>query len=164
MSDPDNLNHNEHIFRRKFPLGYFFHFNPFRMRYTSNYDSSPPTCGQILFFIELFTFFHLARKSYLKIDSTGIMLYWHPDQIMKFNWNEVLRLERKKFINIFPYEALYIDHPLFLNDNKPIFLTEKTKKHFDQQKISIPLRFYQGWPGGELEEELKKYIPHILSE
>lgn len=158
-----NHNQDEQIFRRKFPLGYFLHYDPCQLYFSANYDSSPPSCGQILFVFELLTLFFRSHYSYMKTDSTGLTLYWHPNQTLNIRWDEVLRLERKKFLSIFPYEELYVDRPFFFGKHKPIYLTENIKKHFEQKKFSIPLRLYMGWPKGKLAEELIRFIPDIIN-
>jgi hypothetical protein len=100
----------------------------------------------------------------MKTDSIGLTLYWHPNQTLNIKWHEVLRLERKKFLFIFPYEKLIIDRPLFLGKIKVLYLSEEIKKQHEQKKFSIPLRSYLGWPNGKLKDELMKYIPDIISE
>lgn len=156
-------NHDENIFRRKFPLGYFLHYDPYNFLFSSNYDSSPPSCGQILFIFELLSIFLRAHKSYLKIDATGLLLYWHPNQTLIVKWEDVLWLERKRIFSVFPCDELFIDRPVFLGEHKHIYLTEKTKKYFEKKKFSIPLHLYVGWPNGKLEAELMKFIPKIIS-
>jgi hypothetical protein len=152
------------IFKRRFPFGYLFHVNPFTGYYSGHYDSSPASCGQLLFIIELLREMYLSHKSYLRVRPTGLDLYWHPGNTIEVDWKDVIRLERKRYLGVIQSDLLYVDRPLFAEGHKPIFLTQKSKEYFEKQKLGIPLRLYHGWPHGQLEEELNKHIPHIVVE
>lgn len=150
-------------FKRRFPLGYLFHINPFTRHCDGNYDSSPASCGQILFIIVVLSEMVASHKSYLRVGPTGLEIYWHPGNTIKVDWKEVIRLERKRHFGVIPSDVLYVDRPVFTETTKPIFLTRQAKEYYEKQKLGIPLRLYNGWPDGQLKEELTKYIPQIIA-
>ena len=151
-------------FKRRFPLGYLLHINPFNGYWAGSYDSSPASCGQILFIIVVLSEMCAAHRSYLRVGPPGLEIYWHPGNTIKADWTEVIRLERKRHLGVIQSDLLYIDRPVFAGKMEPIFLTKKAKEHFEKQRLGIPLRLYNGWPDGQLEEELNKYIPQIIAD
>lgn len=150
------------VFKRRFPLGYLFHINPFTRYFTGYYDSSPPSCGQLLFIFEILIEMHASHKSYLSVRPAGLEIYWHPGNSITVDWDEVIKLEKKRYLGIFRTDLLYVDRPVFAEGHKPIFLTKKIKEHFENQRLAIPLHFYHGWPNGRLHEEFNKYVPQII--
>jgi hypothetical protein len=104
------------------------------------------------------------HRSYIRTSPTGLEIYWHPDYEIKVDWQEVIRFEKKKYLGMIPYEILYVDRPIYPKEIKVIYLTKSIKEHVEKQRLGIPLRCYQGWPHGELEHELIKYIPQIMSQ
>jgi hypothetical protein len=151
------------VFKRRFPLGYLFHINPFTRYCAERYDSSPESWGQTLFIIGVLAGMYESHRSYLRVGPAGLEIYWHPGNAIEVAWQEVIRLERKRHWGVIQSDLLYVDRPIFTDKRKPIFLTEKIKEHFEKQRLGIPLRLYNGWPNGQLEEELNKYIPQIIA-
>ncbi|MBN1312565.1 MAG: hypothetical protein JXB30_14210 [Anaerolineae bacterium] len=152
------------IYRKKFPLGYLLHlFRDYYFEAAGYTDVSG--CGRVFIVFYLLIAFRNAHRSYLKITPTGMELCWHPYKLLTIGWDEVLRLERKKWLGSFPDDRLYVDRPpLVYGGGQPIFLTESARKHFESQMFAIPLRQFQGWPDGKLAADLKQYIPDILTE
>jgi hypothetical protein len=99
----------------------------------------------------------------MKTDPAGLTIYWHPGYEIQLNWQEVLRFEEKKYFGMLPYEMLYVDRPIYPQEVKVIYLTKNIKEYVEKQRLGIPLRCYQGWPQGDLERELRKYIPEIMN-
>lgn len=91
-------------------------------------------------------------------------IYWHPGYEIKLAWQEVLQYEQKKYLEVIPYEILYVDRPMYAKEVKVIYLTQNIKEYVERQRLGIPLRCYQGWPHGDLEQELRKYIPEIMDQ
>ncbi|MBN1429092.1 MAG: hypothetical protein JXB07_11955 [Anaerolineae bacterium] len=150
-----------HVYRKAFPLGYLLHlFRDYYFEAAGHTDASG--CGRIFIVFYLLIAFRNAHHSYLKITPTGMELCWHPYKLLTIGWDEVLRLERKKWLGVLPDDRLYVDRPVYAL-LKPMYLTEKARKHFESKKFAIPLRQFQGWPDGELAEDLRRYIPGIVS-
>jgi hypothetical protein len=99
----------------------------------------------------------------MQTSPTGLEIYWFPDYMIRVNWQEVLRFERKKILGIIPYEILYVDRPIFPKEAIVIYLSKSIKERVEKQRLAIPLRCYQGWPHGDLKHELHKYIPQIMN-
>ncbi|MBN1428683.1 MAG: hypothetical protein JXB07_09870 [Anaerolineae bacterium] len=149
------------IYRKKFPLGYFLHL--FR-DYHLDATEATSSCGRILVVFFLFICLRNAHRSYLKTTPNGLELCWLPYKPMTIGWHEVLRLERKKWMGLLPDDRLYVDRPVHSLGPKTIYLTEKIREQFESKKLAIPLRQFQGWPDGELAEDLKRYIPDVIAE
>lgn len=149
-------------FGRSFPLGYVLHGHPLRGHIHGDYDSSPAGCGQVLFSLVFLQHLYHSHRSYLRTNPTGMEIYWYPNYTIRVNWQEVLRFERKKYFEVIPYEVLYVDRPLYPKELPVIYLSKSIKERVEKQRLGIPLRCYQGWPHGDLEHELQKYIPQIM--
>jgi hypothetical protein len=150
------------IFGRSFPLGYLLHGHPLRGHHTHDYDSSSESCGQFLFSLVLLRGFYRSHRSHMKTGLTGLEIYWHPNYTIQVSWQEVLRFERKKYFGVIPYEVLYVDRPIYPKELPVIYLSKSIKERVEKMRLGIPLRCYQGWPHGDLERELQKYIPQIM--
>jgi hypothetical protein len=150
------------IFSRKFPLGYLLHGHPLRGHIHGDYDSSPAGCGQFVFSLVLLRDFYRSHRSYLKTDPAGLEIYWHPNYTIQVGWQEVLRFEKKMCFGMIPYEVLYVDRPIYPKELPVIYLSKSIKERVENMRLGIPLRCYQGWPNGDLERELQKYIPQVM--
>ena len=128
-----------------------------------HYDSSAACCGQFLFSIVLLRDLYHSYRSYMQTSPTGLEIYWHPNYEIKVDWQEVIRLEKKKYLGMIPHEILYVDRPIYPKEIIVIYLTKSIKDHMEKQRLGIPLRCYQGWPHGDLKHELHKYIPQIMN-
>ena len=113
-------NKDKCILRRKFPLGYILHPDPFQNSPVLDANTSG---GQFVVGGLMLLNAFLSHKCVMKVNPSGLEIYWHPNKTMSVCWNEVLRLERKKILGIFPYETLYLDKPLLMDNQKPIYLT-----------------------------------------
>ncbi|MGB8983983.1 MAG: hypothetical protein WCC12_19090 [Anaerolineales bacterium] len=155
---------NTNIFRRRFPLGYLLEHNPFFLnrQHPHGSTSEAACCGQFLFSLGVLQHVYFTAESYLKTGPGGLELYWHGYGGISVGWQEILRLERKQILGLFPYETLYVDRPIFMTKIKPIYLSPGIKEKMEKKRLGIPLRCYMGWPHGELAHELVKYIPQII--
>lgn len=156
-------NQQSKIFGRRFPLGYLLHGHPVHSYTRHHYDASSSCCGQFLLSTVLLGNMYRSYRSYMKTDPTGLTIYWHPGYEIRLSWQEVLRFEKKKYFGMLPYEMLYVDKPIYPQEVKVIYLTKNIKEYVEKQRLGIPLRCYQGWPHGDLAQELRKYIPEIMN-
>ena len=149
-----------HTHRKKFPLGYLLHTYP--DFYTGPADSYDNLLGRIVFFLQWVVSLNSAHLSHLKTGPSGLEIYWHPGRQLTLGWNEVLRLECRR-IGPFSFETLFVDRSILTMMTNLIFLSEGDRRIFESRRLGIPLWTYRGWPAGDLADDLKRYVPQVVS-
>lgn len=104
--------------------------------------------------------FFYAFGTYLKISFNGIEYLRWPYYGVRCTWDEVERLERRSLRGK-NYDILY------LRGGEPLgwqILAAIRRKFGISTRLAIPLTGFQGWPTGQLADDLCHYLPQIFSD
>jgi hypothetical protein len=95
--------------------------------------------------------------SYLRISADGLELHYWPTYRVHVAWQDVERLGKCKFLGFFPCDALYLNRADARVRNATI------REWALAKRCIIPLSDFRGWPAGELEADLRRYIPYVFA-
>ncbi|HSG45268.1 MAG TPA: hypothetical protein VLA72_19145 [Anaerolineales bacterium] len=110
-----------------------------------------------------YTFFPLGRLlfSYFIVTETGIEYRYWPTYGVRCKWEDVERVGKYRSLLFITYDVLYIQtaEPV----GKPITMSLRKKLGLSTKYV-VPLAGINGWPDGELANELRKYAPQAFDE
>ncbi len=98
--------------------------------------------------------------SFLKTSPTGMEYRRWPNYGLRCQWEDVERRGVSRVLGFIPNEVLY------LKKAEPVGwqLTMSLRQRLGlRQRLVVPLTGMQGWPNGQLAEELRRYIPEIMA-
>ena len=94
--------------------------------------------------------------SYLQVSPDGLELHYWPTYRLRVAWQDIERVGRCKLLGILPCDALYLDRAEARAHNAAI------REWGLATRCIVPLSDFRGWPAGELEQDLRRYIPHVF--
>lgn len=99
--------------------------------------------------------------SYLKVTPIGMEYRKWPNYGLRCKWEDVERRGTYHIFGLIPGDVLY------LKNAEPVGwqLTMSLRRRLGlPQQLVISLTGIQGWPNGQLAEQLKNYIPDIMAD
>jgi hypothetical protein len=96
--------------------------------------------------------------SYLQLSPNGIKYRKGLAYGFRCNWNDVESLGVYQSLGILPRDVLYVEKV------EPLrwVIISNIQQKLELGKHIVPLTGFQGWPEGNLADDLKQYVPHLF--
>jgi energy-coupling factor transporter transmembrane protein EcfT len=117
----------------------------------------------LLFFWLWFLLYPFGRLffSYFKVSENGLEYRYWPSYGVRCTWDDLEQLGNYKSLGFIPYDVLNLKkgEPL----GWPITMMMHQRLGLKTQ-YSVPLTGIQGWPNGELANQLRHFAPQLFGE
>jgi len=115
----------------------------------------------------LFVFFQVIRLigrsflSYVLVSSDGLEYCYWPTYRIRCSWDDVERVGKyRSILGIIVYDVLYLKGGQAAGYRGPVRL--RGLLGLGTQNV-VPLTGIQGWPDGQFGDDLRRYLPQILT-
>lgn len=108
--------------------------------------------------LALLASFREVSRSYLRISPAGMELFYWPNHRLQASWDQMDRIEQRKVL-------FSTRHLLYLKENASFgSRTIRGQELGLGSQRFISLSDFQGWPEGQLAEDLRRYVPHLFAQ